>query len=373
MSRYLFFYPDVQGGVKSFVTNYINNMHSATAIAYGRENKLFHQIEEVNEKLKIVKFSCYSSRLSQFKFLKKCIEKQDILICNDSLELEVIHHYRLTNKIIYILHGDLNHYKNILNSFGSIIDMVICVSMGLREKYEKIYPSLNFAVSHPYINQVEHKRRIENEVLNIVYIGRFEYLKGADLFIQLLDGKIKNIQWHIITTSHGLDERLFSLVGKRAHYYFDLENAEVLSFLNEMDLLVFPSRSEGFGIAVLEAMSKGVVPIALDIPIGIPDQIKDHFNGFIIKEDKWHCGASSIISNFVNGKYSLSQFGMNAIKTVDTNFNREKLVANFMRVVESHKPLKTKKKAKPGSLRKMDYIPEPLFRIAKICYLNSKR
>ena len=70
-----------------------------------------------------------------------------------------------------------------------------------------------------------------------------------------------------------------------------------------MDVLVLPSRTEGFGIAILEALTNGVVPIVLDIPIGIPDQIISGYNGFIVKENNWKNEAEQhLINLFIDHK-----------------------------------------------------------------------
>jgi len=55
----------------------------------------------------------------------------------------------------------------------------------------------------------------------------------------------------------------------------------VREFLTGARALVAPSRSEGFPNAVLEAMERGVPPVATRVG-GIPDVVENHVNGLLV-------------------------------------------------------------------------------------------
>jgi glycosyltransferase involved in cell wall biosynthesis len=118
-----------------------------------------------------------------------------------------------------------------------------------------------------------------------VYIGRFEYLKGADTLIEVvrrcLEGGLP-VRWKVYITTSGSDERMLTELGDTAEVIRDLPNVELLNRILGADFLAFPSRSEGFGMAVLECMKRGIVPIARNIPIGVPDMVKDGESGFLV-------------------------------------------------------------------------------------------
>jgi glycosyltransferase involved in cell wall biosynthesis len=61
----------------------------------------------------------------------------------------------------------------------------------------------------------------------------------------------------------------------------NVSNAQIVAELHKSDLLVLPSLEEGFGHAVLEAMSCGVPVLATDRTCG-PDLIEDRVHGFIV-------------------------------------------------------------------------------------------
>ncbi|NJK92734.1 MAG: glycosyltransferase family 4 protein [Blastochloris sp.] len=70
--------------------------------------------------------------------------------------------------------------------------------------------------------------------------------------------------------------------------------AEILELLPDYHIAVLLSDYEGLGLAILEAMSAGLVPICLATPSGLPDIIKHGINGFFVND------RSDDFSNSVN-------------------------------------------------------------------------
>jgi glycosyltransferase involved in cell wall biosynthesis len=60
-----------------------------------------------------------------------------------------------------------------------------------------------------------------------------------------------------------------------------LANAEILKILEGFDAFLLPSAFEGLSVSLLEAMSRGVVPVVSDIRSGVPELIRNGVNGFI--------------------------------------------------------------------------------------------
>jgi glycosyltransferase involved in cell wall biosynthesis len=60
-----------------------------------------------------------------------------------------------------------------------------------------------------------------------------------------------------------------------------LANAEILTILESFDAFLLPSSFEGLSVSLLEAMSRGVVPVVSDIRSGVPELIRHGVNGFI--------------------------------------------------------------------------------------------
>lgn len=59
--------------------------------------------------------------------------------------------------------------------------------------------------------------------------------------------------------------------------------AELPQLLRGFGVLLFPSRSEGYPLSLVEAMACGMVPVASSIP-GVVDVVRDGENGFLVPE-----------------------------------------------------------------------------------------
>jgi glycosyltransferase involved in cell wall biosynthesis len=80
-------------------------------------------------------------------------------------------------------------------------------------------------------------------------------------------------EWHLALAGQGPDrQRLEELaralnVAERVHFTGELSPAEVGVFLKALDLFVFPTRMETFGLAVVEAAQAGVPVVANDLEV----------------------------------------------------------------------------------------------------------
>jgi glycosyltransferase involved in cell wall biosynthesis len=284
------------------------------------------------------------------------------------MELDAINHHKLTNKVIYILHGDLVHYYNTLTQYKGIIDHVFCVSKGLKEKYSTLFPSLPFSIAYVLIKNF-HPASFDDKKnpLKLIFIGRFEKMKGADDFLEalkILQGRNISVQCYVYTTTYGTDKTLLGQLPAGVSLSVDSPNSDVLAALEEMDVLVFPSRSEGLGIVVLEAMKRGVAPIARALPIGIPDMIERDRTGFLINDAN---DITSAIEKLHVNRPLLQNIKRMANDFANTFFDLEKLgnefVTNTGLTVSKEKIFVTEKKRWPEHI-----LPETIYRYCKLVY-----
>lgn len=97
-----------------------------------------------------------------------------------------------------------------------------------------------------------------------------------------------------------------------------VSNSQVPDFLRKIDIYVAMSRSESFGVAVLEASACGV-PVVVSNVGGLPEVVQDGVTGFIVgKEDVSAC-ADALIS-LVQDKNLRERMGAAGRKFVQDNY-----------------------------------------------------
>ena len=101
-------------------------------------------------------------------------------------------------------------------------------------------------------------------------VARLHPLKQLDAAIRILADRP---HWHLALAGQGVDEaRLRQLAAElgasnRVHFVGEIAPERVGAFLACLDLFVFPSRAETFGLAAVEAAHAGVPVVANDLPV----------------------------------------------------------------------------------------------------------
>lgn len=123
-------------------------------------------------------------------------------------------------------------------------------------------------------------------------VGSIEKRKGHDLLLESLAALPRDLQdkFHIVLVGSSKDgktnEWLLKLIEKTnmsEHVtHFEYQNPEV--FYKLMDIFVLPSRLEGFGLVVVEAMLSGCCCVRSNVE-GAYEQIDDGISGYIFENE----------------------------------------------------------------------------------------
>lgn len=101
-------------------------------------------------------------------------------------------------------------------------------------------------------------------------VARLNCLKRLDVGIKALS---HNSDWHLVLGGQGPDEtRLRQMaqdlgVAERVHFTGEMPSNRVGDLLRAMDIFLFPSEAETFGLAAVEAAQSGLPMVANDIPV----------------------------------------------------------------------------------------------------------
>lgn len=191
------------------------------------------------------------------------------------------------------------------------VDAIVCVSKGIEGEVKACCPSVSnqtHTIYNPIADAAEIARiqtesrapsEPKSEIFRIVGLGRLTHQKGFDVLIDAArklqpaslpwridiygDGPLRgDLQKQI--ERHGLQHRL-CLRGYTDQPY---------AVLQEADLFVLPSRYEGFGLVIAEAMMHGVQIIATDCPHGPREILDDGRLGQLVPVDDSTALASAI-------------------------------------------------------------------------------
>ncbi len=101
-------------------------------------------------------------------------------------------------------------------------------------------------------------------------VARLHGLKNLDAAVRLLSA---DEHWHLALAGQGADRaRLEALAQERGcrerlHFCGEMSPRRIGDFLAALDVFVFPSRAETFGLAAVEAAEAGLPVVANDLPV----------------------------------------------------------------------------------------------------------
>ncbi|WBU32397.1 glycosyltransferase family 4 protein [Rhodopseudomonas palustris] len=129
-----------------------------------------------------------------------------------------------------------------------------------------------FDQKHSALTRAEARRRFALPVDGVMLgtAARLHPLKQLDATIRVLPAKPS---WRLALAGHGPDEvRLRALaeqlgVADRIFFVGEITPEQVADFLASLDVFVFPSLAETFGLAAVEAAHAGVPVVANDLPV----------------------------------------------------------------------------------------------------------
>lgn len=140
-------------------------------------------------------------------------------------------------------------------------------------------------INNPLDNKSEKVSSLNSK--RVIAVGRYVYQKGFDLLLQ---------SWAIVLKKHS-DWHLYIYGYGEKDFYIDyakkmgiIDNCHFNSAVNDINeeyvkssVFAFSSRFEGFGMALIEAMSCGLPCVSFDCPCGPKDIIENGKNGFLVK------------------------------------------------------------------------------------------
>lgn len=264
----------------------------------------------------------------------KCINPDVIIVCDNGLKAFTIPFILNSNKpIIFECHGSRFMEENVTNDtffsnslrklkysfkfFGaSKFNKTITLSEENRGEWGK-----KNSVVIPNSLWFSTTKEADLTQKKVIVVGRHSYEKGFDRLLEIWKKVIvKFPDWNL--TIYGKSNPDFDLIAlaKKLNIENNITFFEPVKNINEKyleaSIYLMPSRFEGFGMVLIEAMASGLPCISYDCPCGPRAIIKDNYNGFLIENGNENEFVNTV-SNLIDNENFRIQMGKNAKESVN--------------------------------------------------------
>ena len=324
--------PPPAGGIATWTKLFLNNKVSK-----------FNNVELVNtaaigkRKQKDIKnpFTEILRFILIVKQLKKYIQECDVFHINSSCsKLGIIKDYycakivkKHNKKVVLQFHCNIEDQlfakiqNKYLNKILKISDLIITINntskLYLQEKFNHgsvIIP--NFIDIVEYNNNHNYK-----ELQNLLFVGNVTTLKGVNLIASAAN-KFPHLKFTFI--GKVCNDFNTDNLPKNVELLGQIEHERIKKYLNDADVFIFPSYTEGFPLAVLEAMSVGLPCIASNVG-AIPDMLEEQGAFYVEHNVDSICDAIDKIKD-IDLRIKMGSFNFN--KVIEA-YNSDKVISDL--------------------------------------------
>lgn len=184
----------------------------------------------------------------------------------------------------------------------------------------------------PQYIQIRNTEKIfDNDIITVGVVSRLEKIKGMDFVIPAFAEVIKHgykVKFLLVGDGALKKEMEKQSVEFGVSDYIEwkgrTEQYKLQEFYDKIDILLMPSRSEGFGLTAIEGMARGCVPVVSDIG-GLPEVVQDNVSGLLHNTEDIKDLTDKIVSLCKNRKM-LESFSKDAVERAKAfdfdNFSR---------------------------------------------------
>jgi len=179
-------------------------------------------------------------------------------------------------------------------------DKIICVSQSVKNELVKKF-SINSKKISVIPNGIDPKIQPQSKDKSLVkklklsgktillYLGQLSQRKNVKFLIKVILKLSSNFSLLLVGDGPQKSQLLSEVRQKnlktRINFTGLVTREEKTKYLNLADIFLYPTKKEGFGLTVLEAMACGKPVICSDIPV-LREVVQDKQNGFLLKPNK---------------------------------------------------------------------------------------
>lgn len=288
----------------------------------------------------------------------------------DRYDLDVIHmHYAIPHAVCGILARQMSKKKDVgivttlhgtdITVLGHDMSLVSAIKFGIdhsdiatsvsnsltEETYQLINPESEIQTVYNFVDETrfntdertEIKRKLK-EKLNIpesakvlMHTSNFRKIKNVDDIVRTFHETAKEIDCHLVLIGDGPDmysiRQLVADLGIEDRVHFSGQQSDVSSYYKLSDAFLLLSAKESFGLAMLEAMYCGAIPVGSTAG-GISEVIQHGKTGYVVEIGDYKQAAQHLIKLF-NDDALYEEMQANMLKDVKERFNMDSIVTEY--------------------------------------------
>jgi glycosyltransferase involved in cell wall biosynthesis len=212
---------------------------------------------------------------------------EGVLLTNDLLELAMASAFDCGRTVVQILHADTDYYYDLAARHEDVIDAFVVYGRTMERRLKLRLPHRSSDIYFlPYgMPQPPRRRTAASGTLRILFAGRLEHAQKGVLDLPSIDrilaDRCVDVQWTVVGS--GPDEATLrdAWISSRVSFLGAKKREEVIDIAPEHDVFVLPTRWEGVPVALLEAMSVGLVPVVSRVESGVGEILTDGVTGLM--------------------------------------------------------------------------------------------
>lgn len=287
-----------------------------------------------------------SIKTGYVKYIKTAIELKK-LDTDVIISTRTIHNYlvsKFANKNIKKIAWEHNHHNNnkkyikkLVNSCKNL-DYLVNVSKELSLFYKEYLGDKSVCIYNCLDYIPSKTSKLDSK--NIIAVGRLSKEKGFDDLLKLFKKvSIKYPDWKLNIVGDGMEKNnLLDLarelkLGDKVIFHGYQNKDYINDLLLNSSIYVMTSKTESFGLVLIEAMSYSIPCISYTSANGANEIISDNINGFLIKD---RCEKDMIdkISLLIEDEKLRKKMGKNARESSKT-FNGDVTLKKWIKIINS--------------------------------------
>ena len=282
------------------------------------------------KKYKWVYFLKKKNPKKKIQNILKSITPDKLIIGGYNMKYESFFKINLNYKLFYWLErlNEKNVYKNLIRHLVlkfklKNADGILAIGEDAKKYYEQYNDNV---INLPYSIKTNRQNILKKKYkLNFLFVGQLIKRKGLEFLIDAIS-KINNISMNFTIVGSGhLKNKIKKIKNTNLIYYDFLNKEKLKKIYDKNSVLILPSIFDGWGVAIIEAMSRGLAIVSNQNVGAFNEYIKHNVNGREIK----HSTKSIIneINFFFDYKNKMREYGIKNRKIFFKNLCNSSLAA----------------------------------------------